>query len=184
MRTLLERTAQLVSRICSVPRTAVFRAVALGGGAVLFLAVVPWLLLVALRPLTLRSAAAIPRGLELAAGVPAIAAGLALCLWVTVVFWRAGGGTPAPVAAPQRLVVTGPFRCCRNPLKLGAITFYLGVGALAASLATGVAMFLAGLALGSLYHRFIEENELRLRFGEPYEAYRRRTPFIFPRWPR
>ena len=37
-----------------------------------------------------------------------------------------------------------------------------------------------GLALGTSYHRSIEEKELALRFGKEYEEYRKRTSFFIP----
>lgn len=36
-------------------------------------------------------------------------------------------------------------------------------------------------ALLLLYLRRVEEKELAERFGEPYMAYKRRTPFIIPK---
>jgi protein-S-isoprenylcysteine O-methyltransferase Ste14 len=105
-------------------------------------------------------------------------------LWATVTFWRAGGGTPAPVAAPQRLVVAGPFLYSRNPIMLGAVLYYLGAGSLWLSPTAGLLMALVALALGAAYHHFVEEKELRLRFGAAYDEYRRTTPFLIPRRPR
>jgi len=34
---------------------------------------------------------------------------------------------------------------------------------------------------GSIYHKFIEEEEVLLRFGEQYEDCRNETPFLIPR---
>lgn len=108
--------------------------------------------------------------------------GFSLGFWAVEAQLTRGRGTPLPVMPTQELVIDGPFRYCRNPMTLGAILAYLGM-ALAARTVTGVLLVL-GLAAGLLtYLRRLEEGELAERFGEPYAAYRRRTPFIIPRLP-
>jgi protein-S-isoprenylcysteine O-methyltransferase Ste14 len=96
--------------------------------------------------------------------------------------WFVGEGTPAPTAPTQRLVVEGPYKLCRNPMKLGAISYYLGLGTLFHSLTTGLICFFVGLIIGTLYHKLVEEKELLIRFGEDYEKYKRSTPFLMPRF--
>ena len=179
----LDDMARRVAGVTSRPRTAGFRVFALLAGAALFLVIVPVLLLWAGVSVTAAAGwtAGTGRALRLAAGCGAAGAGLALLVWAMLAFWFRGFGTPAPFAAPQRLVTGGPFRHTRNPIMLGAVIYFFGVGSLAASLPAGAGMAGVALALGSLYHRFIEEKELRLRFGAEYEAYRRRTPFLLPR---
>lgn len=76
---------------------------------------------------------------------------VALLMWAVATFWREGRGTPVPLAAPQRLVTSGPFASCRNPIELGACTAYLGIATLAVSLAAGVLAFGVAVALGSAY---------------------------------
>jgi len=181
---MLDRIVRFVSAQGSRPRSVATRLGALAAGSLLFLVVAPMLLVAVARPLARIVPLEVPRTVEVAAGSVAIVVGLALMLWAVVTFWRVGKGTPVPVVAPQQLVVSGPFRYCRNPIKLGACTAYLGVGALAVSLPGGVVMFAITLALGTAYHKLIEEPELRLRFGELYEEYRRTTPFIVPRFRR
>ncbi len=100
--------------------------------------------------------------------------------WATLTQWRLGRGTPAPMAATQRLIVEGPYRLCRNPIELGAALYYLGFGTLFGSLGAGVFASLAALVLGSAYHKLVEERELLARFGDDYRRYRRRTPFLIP----
>ena len=39
--------------------------------------------------------------------------------------WK-GFGTPAPIAPPTRLVMTGFYRRVRNPIYVGLVTFVLG----------------------------------------------------------
>jgi protein-S-isoprenylcysteine O-methyltransferase Ste14 len=181
---MLDQLVRHVAAIAQRPRSRLFQVVAVCGGAAMFLVIVPWALgrLAMLLPMV--ATLMVYRGIEIGAGIITILAGLLMSFWATITFWRAGRGTPVPMAAPQRLVTTGPFRYCRNPIKLGAFLYFLGVGCLWLSLGGGLLMALTALVLGIAYHRFIEEGELRLRFGEAYDEYRRTTPLLIPRWPR
>jgi len=83
--------------------------------------------------------------------------------------------------ATQKLVVKRPYSYCRNPVTLGTTAFYLGIAiwtgslsALGLSLIYPVAMF--------VYIKLIEEKELEQRFGVQYLEYKRRTPFLLPRF--
>jgi len=90
-------------------------------------------------------------------------------------------GTPIPVVATQELLVSGPFRLCRNPMGLGAIMAYLGVSLLTGSLSSILCAVLFA-ALFIFYVKGFEEKELEARFGQSYRDYRAVTPFIIP-WP-
>jgi protein-S-isoprenylcysteine O-methyltransferase Ste14 len=84
-------------------------------------------------------------------------------------------GTPILPLAPARTVVTtGPYRYSRNPIYLGLAIVYGGVTLL---LNTLWALLLLPVALVLLYFLVIqaEEKHMRERFGETYEAYRRRV---------
>lgn len=114
------------------------------------------------------------------AGATLATAGFSLGFWSVYAQLDRGRGTPLPVMPTQELLTDGPFRSCRNPMTLGAISAYLGI-ALMARTATG-AMLSASLAAVLLaYLKLIEERELAERFGDEYLAYKRRTPFIIPR---
>jgi protein-S-isoprenylcysteine O-methyltransferase Ste14 len=109
-----------------------------------------------------------------------VAAGLAALLPSFARFALEGVGTPAPVAPPEHLVVTGLYRHVRNPM-------YLAVG----SLIVGQALLLGrpGLLLyaalfGAAVLAFVrgyEEPALTRQFGEEYVAYRRAVPGWWPR---
>lgn len=94
-----------------------------------------------------------------------------------------GRGTPLPLMPTQELLTRGPFRCCRNPMTLGTILAYSGLG-IAAGTTSGVGLVLCFGALLILYIKGIEEKELARRFGDAYLAYKRDVPFIMPRLPR
>ncbi|WP_161598300.1 methyltransferase family protein [Pseudodesulfovibrio senegalensis] len=107
--------------------------------------------------------------------------GIALAAWASLVMWFSADGTPAPLAPTRRLVTHGPFRYCRNPMQLAIMIYVLGLGTALFSLVTGICALLFTFVLGGLYHRFVEERELRARFGEEYDRYRNATPFVLPR---
>jgi protein-S-isoprenylcysteine O-methyltransferase Ste14 len=106
-----------------------------------------------------------------------------LLIWGWTIFTQAviGKGTPIPFAPPRKLIVTGPYRYCRNPMQLGVIVYYSGLGTLLNSVWVGMLMFVIGLIVGGLFHKIFEEPELKQRFGREYEEYRAKTPFIFPK---
>ncbi|MFH0824748.1 MAG: isoprenylcysteine carboxylmethyltransferase family protein [Pseudomonadota bacterium] len=115
-------------------------------------------------------------------GAVSVVLGLLVLAWCLFAHIRIGRGTPVPLAPPQELIVTGPYRFSRNPIQFGACLYYFGLGAVFGSFAVGVIMVLVVLIIGGCYHKFIEEKELRERFGNEYEEYRKKTPFLLPKW--
>jgi len=90
------------------------------------------------------------------------------------------GGTPLPVMATHKLLVSGVFKHCRNPMSFGTICLYLGITVIVGSLSSlGIVIVFSALLM--LYIKKIEERELALRFGAEYAAYKASTPFIIPR---
>lgn len=122
-----------------------------------------------------------PRPLEIVISILSIVFGLLFLMWSVVAQLRIGQGTPVPLAPTQKLITTGPYRLCRNPIHLGAIIYYLGVGTFFGSLTIGIICFLLGLIIMSFYNNFVEEKELLLRFGKEYEEYKKKTPFLVPK---
>ncbi len=106
----------------------------------------------------------------------------ALGLWSAAAMAVRGRGTPLPTATAPQLVVDGPYRGVRNPMALAGITQGLAIG-----WGMGSAAVLAYAVSGGLvWHvavRPAEERELLGRFGEAYEAYRRRVGLWVPRLP-
>lgn len=150
-------------------------------GLVLFLGIVPGLLYLASYGVEKYLLADRWRSVEIVIGWAAAVFGLGIVSWCLVTFLRVGKGTPNPMVPTRELMVTGPYKFCRNPIQLGAMIFYLGVGTCVRSLIIGGLMFGFSFVVGSLYHKLIEERELKRRFGERYEAYRAKTPFLIPR---
>jgi protein-S-isoprenylcysteine O-methyltransferase Ste14 len=83
--------------------------------------------------------------------------------------------------ATQKLITQKPYSYCRNPMALGSILMYLGVAISIGSI-SGVVLVLIWTVLLLTYIKLLEEKEMELRFGDAYREYRRRTPFIIPRF--
>jgi protein-S-isoprenylcysteine O-methyltransferase Ste14 len=113
-------------------------------------------------------------------GVLLVAAGLPGLLDSFARFAIEGLGTPAPVAPPQRLVITGLYRYVRNPMYVSVLMLIFGQGFLfgnVSSLEYGVIVWLGFFAFIVLY----EEPTLRRKFGPEYDEYRRRVRRWIPR---
>jgi protein-S-isoprenylcysteine O-methyltransferase Ste14 len=113
-------------------------------------------------------------------GVVLLAAGLIVLVQAFVRFVVEGLGTPAPVAAPERLVVGGVYRYVRNPMYVAVVAAIVGQALLLGQLGLllyGAAVWLVTAA----FVRFYEEPTLTRRFGADYEAYRRAVPAWWPR---
>lgn len=119
--------------------------------------------------------------LNLVFGPALTVTGFALVGWSVRVQYVLGKGTPAPKVATQRLVTQGPYAYSRNPMTLGALLMYLGIGLWMGS---GVVMLLIVIVFSALltFIFFHETRELTERFGEEYLAYKKRTPFVWPRF--
>ncbi|HKA40144.1 MAG TPA: isoprenylcysteine carboxylmethyltransferase family protein [Burkholderiales bacterium] len=94
---------------------------------------------------------------------------------------RLGGGGPGMDTPPERLVTSGPFAWCRNPMYLGHIIFLAG---LALSLRSELAALIAiATAIWFQFRVMRDEKRLRERFGQPYMDYsarvKRWVPLLF-----
>lgn len=149
-------------------------------GSFLFLAVAPGTL-AGLAPWWINGwrFADAPLALRLA-GAALIAGGLWLLLECFGRFALQGRGTPAPIAPPDRLVVTGPYRRVRNPMYVAVTALILGQAALFADLRLLAYAALLWLA----FHIFVliyEEPTLRQSFPADYAAFTAAVPRWLPR---
>ena len=95
-------------------------------------------------------------------------------------FMTVGGGTPAPIDPPRRLVVRGLYGFVRNPMYLGVGAAFLG------EVAFTTALWLAAYAavVFVIWHPFVvyyEEPRLTQLFGDEYRPYCARVPRWLPR---
>lgn len=112
-------------------------------------------------------------------GVMAIIIGFILAIWTIVIQINLASGTPFPMLPTKKLLIVGPFQYCRNPMTLGTIMAYSGIAIATGSFSalTAVVIFSAMLIF---YLKFIEEKELKMRFGSEYVEYKKTTPFMIP----
>jgi protein-S-isoprenylcysteine O-methyltransferase Ste14 len=81
------------------------------------------------------------------------------------------------------LVADGPYRQVRNPLYFANVLMAIALGAMMSR----VGFLVALVAMLAFSYRLIlrEEAELQANQGEPYQAYRRAVPRLWPApWPR
>jgi protein-S-isoprenylcysteine O-methyltransferase Ste14 len=113
-------------------------------------------------------------------GVAIIAVGLLSILESFARFVVRGHGTPAPLAPPKLLVVSGQYRHVRNPMYLALMAIVLGQTAWFGSraLAAYAAVLFVFFHLRVVTH---EEPHLTERFGVDFTEYRRSVPRWIPR---
>jgi protein-S-isoprenylcysteine O-methyltransferase Ste14 len=113
-------------------------------------------------------------------GASLIAGGGLLLLDSFIRFVRRGRGTPAPLAPPEHLVGSGPYRYVRNPMYLAVLGMILGEALLMGSGWLLVYLGVVWLTL-ELFLILYEEPNLQRRFGPAYDGYRRGTGRWLPR---
>ena len=122
----------------------------------------------------------LPSWFRLCAGIALFAAGVAVWAICLDFFSRRGRGTPFPLDAPSRLVTTGPFSVVRNPIMAGELAVIWGEALYLAS--AGILVYAIAITIAAhVLVLWIEEPELRERFGREYDDYCRRVPRWVPR---
>ena len=108
-------------------------------------------------------------------GVPAI-------LGFTAVqeFATRGGGTPVPLDPPRRLVTTGIYAYVRNPMQISGILVLVGLGIVLGNAWVSIAGAMTGCYSAGLA-AWLEDGELRERYGEDWTAYERGVRRWVPR---
>ncbi|HUJ02053.1 MAG TPA: isoprenylcysteine carboxylmethyltransferase family protein [Rhizomicrobium sp.] len=118
-------------------------------------------------------------GLRIAGGL-LIGAGLYFLLDSFARFALKGLGTPAPIAPPEKLVVSGYYRHTRNPMYVAVLALISGQ----ALLFGDVFLIAYGVLVWFCFEVFVmgyEEPTLRRMFGAEYERYCENVPRWFPR---
>lgn len=83
------------------------------------------------------------------------------------------------IQAHHRLVETGLYRWVRHPGYLGQCLVFIGIG-LGLANALSVLGLLVPISVAFVNRIGVEERALQQRFGEAYEAYRRRSWRLIP----
>jgi protein-S-isoprenylcysteine O-methyltransferase Ste14 len=113
-------------------------------------------------------------------GVLLIAVGALVLVQSFVRFVAEGGGTPAPIAPTEQLVIGGYYRYVRNPMYLAVIALVLGQALLLGQPSLFVYTAVVAVAVISFSHGY-EQPALQRRFGGEYERYKRAVPAWWPR---
>src|SRR5437660_188542 len=114
------------------------------------------------------------------AGLAFIIAGVPGLLDSFARFALQGLGTPAPIAPPRNLVVSGLYRYVRNPIYVAVVAIILGQAVLMGDWR----LIVYGALLWLAFHVFVvayEEPTLERTFGREYEAFRAAVPRWIPR---
>lgn len=115
----------------------------------------------------------------LALGILFILIGSIIVGWTIYLFKVKGKGTPNPKLPPKTLIVSGPYKYSRNPMALGGFLTLAGQ----AGVYYSPSLFVIAVAFGIIVYfnaMFVEEPELRKRFGNTYETYMKQVPRFFP----
>jgi protein-S-isoprenylcysteine O-methyltransferase Ste14 len=182
MKTGKHETEVGMSSQLRVSGTAAQRTVAVLGSAVFFVVapctlagLMPWLITGwQLQPPFL--------GLELtrAIGAIMILTGVPGLVDAFARFALQGLGTPAPIAPPQNLVVTGLYRYVRNPIFVAVVAIILGQAVLIGDRR----LIVYGALLWLAFHVQVvahEEPTLAETFGSEYASFRAAVPRWIPR---
>jgi protein-S-isoprenylcysteine O-methyltransferase Ste14 len=111
--------------------------------------------------------------------IPVGILGLLMVTWVAASFVRTGKGTPIPIEPPKHLVIQGLFRYLRNPMYAGALLILLADLLYFPSL--WLLIYTAVLwTILHIFVVFIEEPQLKRRFGAEYEQYIESVPRWIP----
>jgi protein-S-isoprenylcysteine O-methyltransferase Ste14 len=151
-------------------------------GSLLFLIVAPGMVAGYIPLALLRNGSQIETGVFAYLAFPLWLIGGIVVLWSFWNFLIQGRGTPAPIAPPKELVVTGFYRYVRNPIYVGLLAMILGHFLWFGYwnlLIYAIVVFVAFHTFVTLY----EEPTLKRNFGAAYEDYLKKVPRWIPRRP-
>ncbi len=175
---LMKTIIAFYMRFTGIKFSALQKVLSMVPGFIIFLIVSPFILFKIASHCSNYITVAFPRTAELVILAISLFISMVLMTWALFELWTKGNGTPAPITPTNKLVTTGPYRWCRNPIELGTNIYFLALGIFFGSLVTGILCMLFGLALGLAYIKLFEEKETLVRFGKPYEDYLHSVPFM------
>lgn len=150
-----------------------------GGGAFILFSVV-FVLFSLIMDHIFRFPKLFPTPYNLILSIPVLIIGLTLILWSSFLFAKSKG-TPVPFSPPIQLVKTGPYSYVRNPIVLGYIMIFFGIGFFLGSISLVLIITPFYFILLILEIKLIEEPELEKRLGNNYLDYKERVPMFIPR---
>jgi len=125
-----------------------------------------------------------PLPFNLIVGLAVLLFGLAVGIKSTRLLYLIGRGLPWGEAEGEarstKLVTTGLYASCRNPMTLGYSLLPCGMGIMFRSLSMTFIVPSVVFSVMIVWLKVWEEPRLERRFGEAYREYQRRTPFLIP----
>jgi len=124
----------------------------------------------------------IPFPFNLIIAIPLLVWGFFWSIWSNYELFKVGKGTPIPIKEVHtiKVVSSGPYKFCRNPMIFGYIFLWVGLGLLINS-------FFLTFGVSSIITLFLvimvkawEEKHLEKLFGEPYIQYKKEVSFVIP----
>jgi protein-S-isoprenylcysteine O-methyltransferase Ste14 len=119
--------------------------------------------------------------LMLMAGSVGLLVGIYLFIASNIALGLLGDGTGA-IFLTRRLVAAHIYKRTRNPMALGFYLGAVGLGLVVGSTYMTLGALLVVIPVHVIYLKYFEEYELELRLGQSYMEYKRRVPFLLPRW--
>ena len=121
--------------------------------------------------------------INLIVAIPIVVCGFFWGMWSNYELYKVGEGSPIPRKDIHtiKVVTSGPYKYCRNPMIFGYIFLWIGLGLLFNSffLTFGISIIVTLLLV--LTVKLWEEKHLEKLFGEEYEKYKDNVPFMIPR---
>ena len=123
---------------------------------------------------------------NLIAGFVVFFSGLAIGVKATRFLYGIGRGLPwgevNGQAQSKKLVTSGLYAHCRNPMTLGYSLLPCGMGIMFQSLGMAFIITAVVLLVNIIWLKAWEEPSLERRFGDNYREYKRGTPFLIPKF--
>jgi protein-S-isoprenylcysteine O-methyltransferase Ste14 len=113
-------------------------------------------------------------------GIIMICAGLFVLVLTVSIFRRIGKGTLAPWSPPKKLIVVGIYGYVRNPMIAGVLIALAGesIAILSLKILIETVIF---FIVNNIWFFLYEEPDLKRRFGDEYQEYKRNVPRWIPR---
>ena len=96
---------------------------------------------------------------------------------------RALGSGANAFRLTRRIVEKDIYMYTRNPMSLGYYLFGISLGWMSGSTLLTLYVLLGIIPAHVFFLKFFEELELELRFGESYQQYKQKVPFLIPKLP-
>lgn len=96
--------------------------------------------------------------------------GISIFLYCSNLFAKIGRGTPAPIEPPKKLVAEGLYHFTRNPIYVGYFLIFLGEFFIFGH-SLLLIYSLITISLLHFYVVYVEEPNLKKRFGDTYIKY-------------